>query len=144
MNRSKDLKKLFKAYMVRKEEENRKPASYVGLQGCYNSIFRGGDVFHGVIFFYEWSDITRVPIRYFSIPLFEKFLSESNIELLPWQKDIIMNLPKSYITCRPGCSELAIRSSYEALSSSIGGGSSLIVPKPNGLLPLPTYVEQYY
>lgn len=121
MNRSKDLTKLFKAYMARKEEEKNRPIGYrySRSQEYYNETF-GSNTFHGVIYFYEWSDITRSPIRYFSISLFEKFLNESNLELEAWQKDIILNLQtEAYITCKPGSKELIVRSSYEALKISI-------------------------
>ena len=121
MNRSKDLNKLFKAYMARKEEESKRPVGYrySRSQEYYNETF-GANTFHGVIYFYEWSDITRTPVRYFSISLFEKFLNESNLELEAWQKDIILNLQhEAYITCKPGSKELIVRSSYEALKISM-------------------------
>jgi hypothetical protein len=126
VNKSKDLRKLFKAYMVRKEEESRRPTYYSHSalggrnQEYYNNTFQANTTFHGVIFFYEWSDITRDPVRYFSIPLFEKFLTESNLELEPYQKDIMLNLQQCFISCKPGCKDLVIRASYDALKGAMG------------------------
>ena len=155
MNRSKDLRKLFKAYMVRKEEESNRPVTYRygRSQQYYNETFRGTETFHGVIFFYEWSDITRQPVRYFSLALFEKFLTESELALEAWQKDVMLNLQEVYITCKPGSKELIVRGSYEALKISI-------VRQPNQQLTIPftpptsgidnimrmspMYREQYY
>ncbi len=121
MNRSKDLRKLFKTYMARKEEESKRPVNYHygRSQEYYNEAFRDKQTFHGVIFFYEWSDITRDPIRYFSIPLFEKFLAESELVLEAWQRDVILNLQQVFITCRPGTRELVVRSTYDGLKLAI-------------------------
>jgi hypothetical protein len=159
MNRSKDLRKLFKTYMARKEEESRRPVSYNygRSQQYYNDTFRGTETFHGVIFFYEWSDVTNNPLRYFSLSLFEKFLTESDIELEAWQRDVILNLQQVYIACMPGKKELVVRSSYEALKLAMTRTQSLwpqqlsLVAQGNEtpkLLPSnrisPMYQEQYY
>ena len=158
MNRSKDLKKLFKTYMARKEEESRRPVNYHygRSQQYYNETFQGTETFHGVIFFYEWSDVTRQPIRYFSLPLFEKFLTESNLELEPWQRDVILNLQQVYITCSPGEKLLLVRSSYDALKATVARGNNQPTQltlfnqnnTPANLLPTmrtpPMYKEQYY
>ena len=126
VNKSKDLRKLFKAYMARKEEESSRPSNYSHTalggrsQQYYNDTFQSNTTFHGVIFFYEWSDITRDPVRYFSIPLFEKFLNESELELEPYQREIIMNLNQCYITCKPGCKDLVLRASYDNLKATMG------------------------
>jgi hypothetical protein len=127
MNKSKELVKLFKAYMSRKEEE-RKNASSTTV----HSYSTGRKFFLGTIYFYEWSDITREPIRYFSFPLFERFLNECDIKLQPWQKDIIYNLNSVYITCKGMSKELLIRSTYDALKLAVHGSSS------NTQLTLPT------
>lgn len=158
MNRSKDLRKLFKTYMARKEEESRRPVNYhyARSQEYYNDTFRGTEIFHGVIFFYEWSDVTRQPIRYFSLPLFEKFLTESGLELEPWQRDVILNLQQVYITCSPGEKLLLVRSSYDSLKATVARGNNqatqLVLFGQNNtsanLLPTmrtpPMYKEQYY
>ena len=155
MNRSKDLRKLFKAYMVRKEEESNRPVTYHygRSQQYYNETFREKETFHGVIFFYEWSDITRQPVRYFSISLFEKFLAESGLELESWQRDVMLNLQEVYITCKPGEKELIVRGSYEALKISIVRQPSeqLTIPFTpqiktgmDALRMSPLYKEMYY
>lgn len=146
-NKSKDLRKLFKAYMVRKEEESSRPTYYnhTALGGrnqqYYNDTFQGNKVFHGVIFFYEWSDITRDPVRYFSIPLFEKFLNESELELEPFQKDILLNLQQCFISCKPGCKDLVIRATYDGLKSTMAryytNTNEQEANKPTLLLPGP-------
>ena len=119
MNRSKDLAILFKAYMARKERE----CSYTSYRSdsYYNNLFNDGNniSFKGVIFFYEWSDVSRTPIRYFSLSLFEKFLSESGLMLEPWQRDFIKRLDTAYITCRPGGRELIVRNGYDYLKQAV-------------------------
>ena len=127
MNKSKELVKLFKAYMSRKEEE-RKNASSTTV----HTYSTGKRYFLGTIYFYEWSDVSREPIRYYSIALFERFLRECGIELQAWQKDIIYNLDRVYITCKGMSKELLIRSTYDALKSATYGASS------NTQLTLPT------
>ena len=157
MNRSKDLRKLFKTYMARKEEESRRPVNYHygRSQQYYNETFQGTETFHGVIFFYEWSDVTRQPIRYFSIPLFEKFLTESNLALEPWQKDVLLCLQQAFITCKPGTKELLVRSTYDSLKlATVRGESNMptqlclpFTPDENVrdvMRMSPMYREQYY
>jgi hypothetical protein len=129
---------------------------YGRSQQYYNETFQGTETFHGVIFFYEWSDVTRQPIRYFSLPLFEKFLTESGLELEPWQKDVILNLQQVYITCSPGEKLLLVRSSYDALKATVARGNNQPTQlmlfgqnnTPANLLPTmrtpPMYKEQYY
>jgi hypothetical protein len=114
-------------------------------------LFKGGSLFHGTIFFYEWSDITRIPIKYFSLSLFEKFLADCDLELEPWQRDMIPSLGDVYITCKANSKELLIRSSYDALKAAVACKSvtQLYLPptKPddaNKLRLSPMYKEQYY
>ena len=157
MNRSKDLRKLFKTYMARKEEESRKPVNnyHNERQEYYNNTFQANKTFHGVIFFYEWSDVTRQPIRYFSVPLFEKFLTESNLALEPWQKDVLLCLQQAFITCKPGTRELLVRSTYDGLKlATVRSESNMptqlclpFTPDENAkdaMRMSPMYKEQYY
>ena len=140
MNKSRELNKLFKAYMARKEGESKKQ--------------RHCNFFPITIFFYEWSDITRRPLRYFSLSLFEKFLSDSGIILEDWQRDMIPCLGDAYVTCKPNSKDLIIRCSYEALKAALNvpSNSQLYIPQPNNQtyatnqlrLLSPMYSEQYY
>ena len=160
MNRSKDLVILFKAYMARKEREH----SYTSYRSdsYYNNLFNSGNnvSFKGVIFFYEWSDVSREPIRYFSLSLFEKFLSESGLMLEPWQRDFIKRLDSVYITCRPGGKELIVRNGYDYLKQAVldygkdkpttalallpNINNSQAAAFNNNMRMSPMYKEQYY
>lgn len=149
MNKSKDLNRLFKAYMARKEEESKRPT--YRSQEYYSNLFKGGSLFHGTIFFYEWSDITRNPIKYFSLSLFEKFLADCDLKLEPWQRDMIPSLGDVYITCKANSKELLIRNSYDALKAAVTCKSvtQLYLPPTktddaNKLRLSPMYKEQYY
>lgn len=142
MNKSRELNKLFKAYMARKEDESK------------NQSKRHCNFLPITIFFYEWSDITRKPLRYFSLSLFEKFLSDSGIVFEDWQRDMIPCLGDVYITCKPNSKDLLIRCSYEALKAALNlpSDSQLYIPPsnsqtntPNQLRLLsPMYNEHYY
>jgi hypothetical protein len=149
-NLNKELGTLFKRYLIRKEEEAKKPTVFHNAN-YYKGVWGDKNTFNGTIFFYEWSDITRIPIKYFSLSLFEKFLADCDLELEPWQRDMIPSLGDVYITCKANSKELLIRSSYDALKAAVACKSvtQLYLPptKPddaNKLRLSPMYKEQYY
>jgi hypothetical protein len=148
MNRRKDLVKLFKAYMNRKENEH-SSYNYVGYQSYYSgTLSNTRKVFSGIIYFYEWSDINRVPLKYFSLPLFEKFLFESGLELQCWQREVIYNATTVYITCVPGEKKLIVKGSYDSLKLWLAQNqSSLKLPviyQGENTRMTPMYKESYY
>lgn len=129
-NLNKELGSLFKRYITRKETEARQPIVF-RTSDYYKNLWGNNDKkpYLGTIFFYEWSDISRLPTRYFSLSLFEKFLSECDLCLEPHQRDIILNLPQSFISCKKGCKELIVRGSYDSLKSAmLREGTTLILP----------------
>lgn len=124
-NLNKQLKELFHAYLKRinsptipvRHESYRQP-----------SLF--DQEFTGVIYFYEWSDVTRTPRSFYTLKKFEEFLSESEIFMLGYQREIIKNMHNPYITCRKGTKELIIKVSYEALKSAVNLESSSMTSRP--------------
>lgn len=150
MNKKRELRSLFHQYIDRKEKEsrvvsypNRNPY-YGGGGNVNNPSFRGD--FNGCIYFYEWSDITREPKKFYTIEGFSGFLRDSNIYLALYQKDILKALKWAYVACKKGSKELLIKQSYiklkEALeednpSVSTSGGSESSIGfqalRPNGV-----------
>ena len=120
---------LFRLYLIRIEEEKNSytPPSYcrcggIGTQSDYNT-------FNGVIYFYEWSDMNRSPMMFYSLTAFEDYMKRCNIFMPPFQRDMIRNLEHSYVTCKKGKSELLIRGTrpglLEALSRDNAPGVSV-------------------
>ena len=105
-NLSKELKSIFNKYLERKEDERLHPKKESYFQP---SLFSGNGEFRGVIYFYEWSDITRAPKTFYSLEKFEDFLETSNIYLLGWQREIVRNMRNPYVTCKKGTKELLIK-----------------------------------
>ena len=115
-NLSKELKSIFNKYLERKEDERLHPKKESYFQP---SLFSGSGEFTGVIYFYEWSDITRAPKTFYSLEKFEDFLEASNIYLLGWQREIVRNMRNPYVTCKKGTKELLIKVTYEALKTAL-------------------------
>lgn len=119
MNKKNELRELFHAYIDRKAKESR--SSYVTPyynNNNYNTNYLSNvsrESFSGTIYFYEWSNIFQEPRKYFTIDAFERFLNLSGIHISLYEKDIIKNMKWCYITCRKGCKDLVIRSSYGSL-----------------------------
>ena len=108
-NKSGELVQLFKRYLERKEKE----------KVDVNLSVRQDKLCNGCIYFYEWSDITREPLRFHSGFLFEKFLEKSGIPFLDYHRDVMKNKYNCYITCRPGSKELIIRARYDLLEIAL-------------------------
>jgi len=113
-NLNKKLGILFNQYLKRKEKERLTP-SYVNYgtnYGCHhtNSWMQDStENYDGVIYFYEWSDTERAPQLFYNINAFDAFLRRSEIFMPPFQKDIIKQLDRSYVTCKKGTHDLIIR-----------------------------------
>ena len=109
---------LFREYLVRKEKE-RHDTSY----GCvYNHVYDNVSKnisFEGIIVFYEWSDLRRTPMHFFSLVMFNDFLLKSGIFMAPYQRDMLITLGRSYVTCKKGKSELLIRGSLDGLAEAL-------------------------
>ena len=124
MNRSKDLRKLFRESLI----NSRSVGGTYPSNGIYNSpMYRRGnnypnEVVFGKdtrIYFYEWSDINKVPKSFFTLSAFESFIRDCGITLELYQREIINNLGTVYITCYRNSKELNIRSSYKSLMDAM-------------------------
>ena len=113
VNLSKDLKKLFHA-SLNKPQISRPRVEY----GSYQPKLFNNE-FTGVIYFYEWSDISRTPRSFYSIEKFEEFINVCEIYLHGYQREIIRNMRNPYVTCKKGEKELIIKSNYNALVSAM-------------------------
>lgn len=106
---------LFRAYIIRKEKEKYTPSYPMGCRcGGINTSSDYGS-YKGTIYFYEWSDINRPPISFYSLNAFDDFLKKSSIFIPPFQKDMIKNLDRAYVTCKKGKTELLIRGTRPGL-----------------------------
>ena len=121
-NLSKDLKNIFNKYLERKEREKYQPKKESYFQP---TLFSGGESqFTGIIYFYEWSDITRQPKVFYTLEKFEDFLESCNIYLVGYQREILKNMRNPYVACKRGTKELIIKVTYEALKGALNAESS--------------------
>ena len=67
------------------------------------------------LYFYEWSDINREPLKFERLYRFYDFLDKCGL-ILPSDKDtVIRGLITFYISCKPGSKELLICKEYDEL-----------------------------
>lgn len=117
MNRSKDLRDLFRKSLKRKlEVVTYRPSDY-----RRHDIYEGEISFADKIkvYFYEWSDITRVPRTFDDLGSLEDYLKACGMYLQLYQRDIINNCGTVYMTCYKGTKELNVRGSYGKLIDSM-------------------------
>lgn len=130
MNRSKDLKDLFRQSLIneRKQQTTTYRSPYYG--GSYpsnvhrmpNQQYREGEIQFNKevrIFFYEWSDVNRQPRCFYQLEAFDNFLKSSGIYMQLYQREIIQNLGTVYATCYTGTKNLNLRGSYKNLLDSM-------------------------
>ena len=116
---------LFRQYLIRKEKERLTPTytpstCYGGGYHHNNSWMQDStENFDGVIYFYEWSDAQRAPQLFYNLNAFDTFLRRSEIFMPPFQKDIIRQLDRSYVTCKKGTHDLLIRGTRELLIEAL-------------------------
>lgn len=101
MNRSKDLKELFRLSL---NESSIKKSS---------SSLR--------IYFYEWSNVCDLPRTFNNLEDFELFLKSCDIRLESYQREIINSSGVVYISCYTGVKLLSICDSWRSLYNSING-----------------------
>ena len=124
-----DLWIIFREYLIRKEKESH----IVSTSSNYTLDTPISDVgYSGKIFFYEWSDLNRTPLVFYSLSAFNEFLKKSNIFLVPFQRDLIRDLSIAYITCKKGKPELVIRGTRPGLLEAM---SENVVPPVGNNLP---------
>jgi len=122
-NLSCKLEVLFRDYLIRKEKEKNTPSTtsyhYGGYHHTSNDWMHDDDKYEGVIYFYEWSDPDRAPQLFYNIGAFDAFLRRSEIFMPPFQKDIIRQLDRAYVTCKKGKHDLLIRANRELLKDAL-------------------------
>ena len=112
MNTNERLKKAWKAYLKRQKEvvhtstyTTSKP--YTSYQDTHT------------IFFYEWSNIYQCPKHFGTLKAFEDFLEkECDIHLKSYERNALLAMKTSYLTCKRGCKDLLFSSTYIALQES--------------------------
>lgn len=121
-NLSSKLEILFRQYLIRKEKERLTPSyNYSGGYCRSNGWMQDNtEKYDGVIYFYEWSDLNRAPQLFYNLGAFDAFLRRSEIFMPPFQKDIIRQLDRAYITCKKGTHDLLIRGSRPMLLEAVG------------------------
>jgi len=145
---------LFRLYLIRKEEEEHSytPPSYCGFRCGGIGTKSDYGTYNGIIYFYEWSDMNRAPIMFYSVTAFDDYMKRCNIFMPPFQRDMIRNLDHAYVTCKKGKSELLIRGTrpglLEALVREDAPGVSVHdlppLPEKDGQLRLPYPVACTY
>ena len=121
-NLSKKLEILFRDYLIRKEKEKHIVPSYE-YSGGYcrqNNWMQDDDKYDGVIYFYEWSNADSSPTLFYNVGAFDAFLRRCNIFMAPFQKDIIFQLDRAFVSCKKGTHELLIRGSRQLLVEALG------------------------
>jgi len=117
MNKSGELRSLFNAWQKRLSDEASKPRPSGG--GVQNP-FRLCD-----IYFYEWSDLSRLPLHFLSVDAFMCYAKHSDLVVQDYQSDLLRSGGKFYMTCVPHCSRVMIRTDYESLKVSFEGSAAL-------------------
>lgn len=109
------LNELFFKSESRKREESKTKINYP--KSLY---YPGGSRLNAIeAYFYEWSDVTGVPKRFYILGGLEDFLKSCGIFLKGYERDVISNCMRAYISCYKGSKELCIRTSYKALSDAM-------------------------
>lgn len=113
-----DLKRLFKDSLINKsnnviiirDNRNINDGSH-----CNEIVFPSSVR----IYFYEWSDIYRVPRTFDDMSSFEDYLKACGLYLQIYQRDIICNCGTAFVCCYKGSKELNVRGSYAKLQDSM-------------------------
>lgn len=133
-NLNKELKKLFFKSLARQERDKYQPR-VLGtprrspMYPSQRLLFSGQDNDKiGIIFFYEWSDVSGTPKTFYTLAAFEKFLNECEIYLLGWQREVLSNIHNPYVACKKGEKDLVIKNSYDKLKEALTEGSTSIKP----------------
>jgi hypothetical protein len=120
MNRSKDLRDLFRQSLIRKRTEVGRRVSPMYNASTLKSYIANARAVNGImVYFYEWSDINRVPRTFHDMEELERFLRASGIYMELYQKEIVANLATVYMTCYKDTKNLNVRSTYAALVDSM-------------------------
>lgn len=92
---------------------NRNPF-YRGLPGgCSREYLQG------VLRFYEWSDLYRAPVLFYTLEDFIAFLRRSNIAISDIERNLILSIHNPFVTCEEGKAKLIIRASSADLKLAL-------------------------
>ena len=92
---------------------NRNPF-YRGIpSGC------GREYLKGVLRFYEWSDLYRAPVLFYTLEDFIVFLRRSNIAISDIERNLILSTHNPFVTCEEGKAKLIIRASSADLKLAL-------------------------
>lgn len=83
----------------------------------------------GIIRFFEWSDLYRTPILFYTFESFLRFLKNSSITINEFEKNLILSTYNPYITCERNKAKLIIRNNSAdlklALDRALSNSSSV-------------------
>lgn len=78
--------------------------------------------FSKVIYFYEWSNLFRAPLKFYNLVDFEEFLKECGIPLTRRNKLILSNdYSTAFTTCALGENKLLLSGTWMALRDAVDG-----------------------
>ena len=95
IGKSNDLKGLFRRYM----KNGSKPSTSYSYPS-YNRNYGYGSYNNAssiTVLFYEWSDLKRMPRKFYTLKSFETFMTDCGIVLKPFERDILTNLGFCYV-----------------------------------------------
>lgn len=78
----------------------------------------------GIIRFFEWSDLYRTPILFYTFESFLRFLKNSSITINEFEKNLILSTYNPYITCERNKAKLIIRNNSADLKLALDRASS--------------------
>lgn len=78
----------------------------------------------GIIRFFEWSDLYRTPILFYTFESFLRFLKNSSITINEFERNLILSTYNPYITCERNKAKLIIRNNSADLKLALDKASS--------------------
>lgn len=69
--------------------------------------------------FFEYSDLSRVPLSFYHLGHFESYLKSLGIYMLSFERNQILDYPTSYVTCVPNRKNLVIAKQKDALNEKL-------------------------
>ena len=79
----------------------------------------GREYLKGVLRFYEWSDLYRAPVLFYTLEDFIVFLRRSNIAISDIERNLILSTHNPFVTCEEGKAKLIIRASSADLKLAL-------------------------
>lgn len=79
----------------------------------------GREYLKGVLRFYEWSDLYRAPVLFYTLEDFIVFLRRSNIVITDIERNLLLQTHNPFVTCEEGKAKLIIRASSADLKLAL-------------------------